>query len=165
MKETKVKTLLNVKDLYQYRMHHLYGSYKGFFGVLISVMALFTVAIRYRHLTSTWIVLLIVAGLFFTVFEPILLWFEAKDMLTRDPALGQELTFHFYEGGYSISDGKEMARHEYSEISKVDSDKHNVYLYLGKKDARIIPKRGIEDKETFRELMLKEVHADFIKVR
>ena len=78
-KELKFEMNLTAGDLWKFSMHHANSGMKGMVNLIFTVTALFLLAARWTTLSMGQRLLLVVCALLFTVWQPVLLYWKARD--------------------------------------------------------------------------------------
>ena len=101
-------------DLYDYMLHHTYGSMSGLIGAVagaLMVVAGFSGAG----------VLCIIAGIVILLYLPVTLFLKSKQQFLANPVFKQPLHYKLTEEGIEVSQGEEVQSQKWEDMYKVVS--------------------------------------------
>lgn len=147
MEQIKFQVKIGVKDLYHFLMVYNYKSVGGIFGVGLSLACLFGFFISWNGKWDGSQVLLLLAGLLFTVIQPVMLWKKAMVQVLKNPVFKQPLEYALSEKGISIAQGEQESQLPWTSIIKVKADREQILLYTSRVNACIWPKKQLAEQE------------------
>ena len=169
MEKIELDIKITEKDLFGFNMYHSYHSIQTWLfaglGVVITGLALTT----FNKVDITYTMLYILAGLLFVFYTPINLKTQSKLAMRTGGAISEKMKYEFSESGIKVSlsecDDKEMKDSTatsvpWALIFKIKETKKAFYIYTSPKNASILPKVQIGDKEAMlKELFRKELET------
>lgn len=146
---------MKVGYMYSFLFQHLHRSFKGIFGVCISVAALvaFVMSFDGTEDTTRKIILLLI-GLLFTVVNPIMLLIKAKQQVMLSPIFKQPLQYTFSPMGMKVSQGEEEQFVTWEQILEVRKTASVLILYTSKNSGSILAFKEMGDKRQAVERMI-----------
>lgn len=125
--------------MYSFLFQHLHRSFKGIFGVLISIAALIAFVMSLDGSTdiSRKIILLII-GLLFTVVNPVLLWFKAYQQVKLSPIYKAPLQYDFSPEGIRVSQGEEEQFVTWKQVLEVRRTPSVLIIYTSRNAGSIL---------------------------
>lgn len=164
--EVKVTVPLNRKYVYNFLMHHTYFSFIGYVGILISLCAIGAAVFTWGKVESTTSILLIFAGLMFTVIQPLILYSRAGKSASQLEAYKIPMTYTFNSKGMYIEQGADAKLFRWDEIIKITSTRMSVLVYVGKQHGFILTKEALDGKVDDLKLLVKQyATAGYIKIK
>ena len=161
MKEYKISVKLNTLDMYSFLMRHEYGSVSGLFGLGVSLVSLVALLAGVGRGDRNMQILLGLAALCFTVFNPLRLFFRAQKQLTLNPTFHKPIEYTFGEAGMHIAQGEEQMDVAWIDMKKLVHGKRIMILYLSRVVGYIFPKSqcGEQYEELAAAIQLKMAQA------
>lgn len=146
---------MKVGYMYSFLFQHLHRSFKGIFGVCISVAALvaFVMSFDGTEDTTRKIILLLI-GLLFTVVNPIMLLIKAKQQVMLSPIFKQPLQYTFSPMGMKVSQGEEEQFVTWEQILEVRKTASVLILYTSKNSGSILAFKEMGNKRQAVERMI-----------
>lgn len=146
---------MKVGYMYSFLFQHLHRSFKGYFGVCISVAALvaFVMSFDGTEDTTRKIILLLI-GLLFTVVNPIMLLIKAKQQVMLSPIFKQPLQYTFSPMGMKVSQGEEEQFVTWEQILEVRKTASVLILYTSKNSGSILAFKEMGNKRQAVERMI-----------
>lgn len=148
---------MKVSYMYSFLFQHLHRSFKGIFGVCISLAALvmFVFSFDGQGDTTRTIILLLI-GLLFTVVNPLMLLVRAKQQVMLSPIFKQPLQYTFTSAGMKVSQGDEEQFVTWEQILEVRKTASILILYTSKNSGSILAFREMGEERQAVETMIAE---------
>ena len=127
-------------DLYDYMLHHTYGSASGLIG---SVAGALMVVAAFMGAG----ILCLIAGLIILLYLPVSLFLKSKQQFLANPAFKMPLHFRMTDEGLEVSQGEETQSQKWEDIHKAISTTKSIIVYTTAVNASIFPRRELGDKE------------------
>lgn len=135
----RVSVGMKVGYMYSFLMQHTHRSFKGIFGVCISVAALVAFALSFDgNGDTTRKVILLIIGLLFTVVNPIILLIKAQQQVLLSPVYKNPLTYLFTEDGMTVSQGGQEQSLAWNAILEIRKTASVLIIYTAKNTASIL---------------------------
>lgn len=135
----QVSVGMKVGYMYSFLMQHTHRSFKGIFGVCISVSALVAFALSFDGSgDTTRRVILLIIGLLFTVVNPIILLIKAQQQVLLSPVYKNPLTYRFTEDAMTVSQGEQEQSLAWNAILEVRKTASVLIIYTAKNSASIL---------------------------
>lgn len=164
--EVKASVRLQTKQMFNFLMHHTYFSFLGYIGILISICSFGAVIYTWGSLPVENIILLIIAGMMFTVVQPLMLYRKAYMQITKNDMFSRPIEYVFNSGGIDITQEPDSTHINWNDVIKVTSTSMSVLIYLSKVRAFIITKEALgEQFDTFKAIVSKNAGAKYIKIK
>ncbi len=130
---------MKVGYMYSFLFQHLHRSFKGIFGVCISIAALVAFFMSFDGTEDTTRkVILLLIGLLFTVINPIMLLIKAKQQVMLSPIFKQPLQYAFSPAGMKVSQGEEEQFVTWEQILEVRKTPSVLILYTSRSSGSIL---------------------------
>lgn len=146
-------------DLYDYMLHHTYGSMSGLIGAVagaLMVVAGFSGAG----------VLCIIAGIVILLYLPVTLFLKSKQQFLANPAFKQPLHYKLTEEGIEVSQGEEIQSQKWEDMYKAVSTTKSLVIYTTAVNAAIFPRRDLgEQLPAVIEIISKHMPPKKVKIR
>lgn len=120
---------VRTKDMRSFLFSHNYSSFSGWFGVIISLIALVMVIAGREKYGTAEICILIFLALLFTVIRPLQIVNQAKRQVARQDMFKKPIRYNVCKEGIVISQGDEFANVLWADIRKLKETKRQ-YLYI-----------------------------------
>lgn len=140
---------ISVKDMQGFVLRHTYKSISGWFGVIISLVALGMVCYGWNTYGNMEKTALIILALLFTVVQPIQLMFKARNQVKSQEMFKIPLIYNLCDEGIVVRQGEQKVSILWEDISKVVNTKKAVYIYTSPVSAFIFPKEQLGDVDEF----------------
>ena len=139
---------LRYRDIYRFLLFKNYRSSQGItpiiLAVLIVVVASFSTGKIPLHFT---IIYYICAGIFL-VYQPILLFFQARAQINRNLVLKNAIRYQFSEEGIKAVSGAVIEDNvisvSWDEVLMVRETGRELFIFRDRENAFVLPKKGIE---------------------
>lgn len=155
--EVSISVRMKVGYMYSFLFQHLHRSFKGIFGVCISVAALVAFFMSFDGTADTTKkVILLVIGLLFTVVNPILLFFKACRQVSMSPIYKRPLEYTFSEEGVKVEQGEEEQFVTWKQILEIRKTPSVLILYTSRNAGSIIAFREMGNKRQAVEAIIAE---------
>lgn len=146
-------------DLYDYMLHHTYGSMSGLIGAVagaLMVVAGFSGAG----------VLCIIAGIVILLYLPVTLFLKSKQQFLANPAFKQPLHYKLTEEGIEVSQGEEVQSQKWEDMYKAVSTTKSLVIYTTAVNAAIFPRRDLGERlPAVIEIISKHMPPKKVKIR
>lgn len=157
--QQEISLSVNMKTgyMYSFLFQHLHRSFKGIFGVCISLAALvaFVMSLGSTEDTTRKVILLVI-GLLFTVVNPVLLLIRAQKQVMLSPIYKQPLQYTFCKEGMKVSQGDEEQSIEWNRIVEVRKTSSILIIYTSRNSGSILAFKEMGDKRQYVERVIAE---------
>lgn len=126
-------------DLYDYMLHHTYGSASGLIG---SVAGALMVVAAFMGAG----ILCLIAGLIILLYLPFSLFLKSKQQFLSNPSFRQPLHYKMTQEGLEVSQGEEIQSRKWEEMYKAVSTQKSIILYTTAVNASVFPRRELGEK-------------------
>lgn len=158
--EVRVRT----KDLYGFTMYHAYSGFMGKIWLLFSVFCLAAAVWTWGDVSVQGTVVFVVLGLLFTVINPLMLYYKCLRRVAKTPVYKTPFRYILTKDGFSVSQGEETGRMNWSDLFQIICTKKAVYLCPDPLHAQIISLEQLGDqKEELKEFLRTQVSRDVRK--
>lgn len=150
MKERiRVKIRTSLKDLYAFMLYHTYTGFEGLFGLLCGILCLIAGLGFADRLGFPWFLVADVFGILYTIGNPVILYARAIKQAKKSIVFVNDIIYFMDTNGFSIKVAQESARFEWSEVTKVVCVGKRLLIYMGRKNAYILPleQLGVQTEE------------------
>ena len=157
--ELEFDVKVNSKVLYDYMLHHTYGSFQGVLGTAAGALMLVGFA-------ATGYVIWLIAGVVLLAYLPWSLFLRSKQQMLNTPAFKEPLHYRMTEEGVEISqkDAKEFQKWEH--MYKVTSTGKSIILYTSSVNACIFPRTDLKENEVaVIEMISKHMPTNKVKIK
>lgn len=144
---------IGTKDMFYFFMRHNYACFSGLFGLFISFGALILLAVRFSQYTMGAKCLLVLAGLLFTVIQPLQLLLKAANQIKRTPMFWEPIRYTFREDGLELSQKDQGGVIPWEEMMKIIDTGKYLIIYITRMRAYILPKNQIDHLEEIKEVI------------
>ncbi len=141
------KVKVRVKDMRHFLFRHNYSSLSGWFGVIISVVALGMAFVGREKYSELELGILLFLGLLFTVIRPIQIVFQARRQVKRQEMFNKPIEYHMCNDGIVIMQDDDYANVAWEGIMKLRITGKAVMIYTSPLMAFILPKDQMEDAD------------------
>ena len=145
MEDIKLSISLKIKNMYIFQMKHAYHGVQGIVAILISVVSLIFYA--FTHSTNQYVtnLMLIFAGLLFTVFVPFKTLYSSFKIIALTPVFRKPLDYCFCEEGIKVSQDGDEALLPWEAVIKVDEFMNQLHIYSSPRNGYILPNSQLKD--------------------
>lgn len=155
--EISLPVHMKVSYMYSFLFQHLHRSFKGIFGVCISIAALVAFVMSLDGSTDTTRkVILLVIGLLFTVINPIMILFKAQQQVMLSPIFKQPLQYTFSTEGMKVAQGEEEQFVTWEQILEVRKTSSILILYTSRNSGSIVAFKEMGEKRQMVETIIAE---------
>lgn len=147
------RILLKEKDMRHFMFRHTYTSFSGWFGVLLSLIALVMLIIGWKQYDIIHIVALGILALLFTVVQPIQIVLRAKRQIKQQDMFHDTLIYNLCEEGILVRQGEQYVNVEWSGIRKITNTRKAMFIYTSPVRAFILPYDQIDDSGEFKRII------------
>ena len=138
--ELEFDVKVDSKVLYDYMLHHTYGSFQGVLGTGVGALMLVGFAV-------TGYVIWLIAGIVLLAYLPWSLFLKSKQQMLSTPAFKKPLHYRMTEDGVEISQGEAKEFQKWEHMTKATSTGKSIILYTSPVNASIFPRADLKDKE------------------
>lgn len=138
--ELEFDVKVNSKVLYDYMLHHTYGSFQGVLGTAVGALMLIGFAI-------TKYVIWLIAGIVLLAYLPWSLFLRSKQQMLNTPAFKEPLHYRMTEQGVEISQGETKEFQKWEHMYKATSTGKSIILYTSAVNACIFPREDLKGNE------------------
>lgn len=150
---------MNSGVLYDYMLHHTYGSFQGVLGTAVGAMMLI-------GFFSTGYVIWLIGGIVILAYLPCSLFLRSKQQILKTPAFQKPLHFHMTEEGVEISQGDRKEFQAWRDMVKATSTGKSIILYTSAVNASIFPRKDLQEKEVaVIEMISKHMEPKKVKIK
>ena len=138
--ELEFDVKVNSKVLYDYMLHHTYGSFQGVLGTAVGALMLVGFAV-------TKYMIWLIAGIVLLVYLPWSLFLRSKQQMLNTPAFKEPLHYRMTEQGVEISQGEAKEFQKWEHMYKATSTGKSIILYTSAVNACIFPREDLKGNE------------------
>ena len=155
--KTEFEIKITTGDMYRFFMYHAYHGASGIFSVVAGMaLLIYFFATMGDGVSNSWIYLLF--GVLFLVYQPWTLYTQAVKQAKLNPVFKEPLHYELSEEGIAVTQGEAASQMEWSAVSKVRETARCILVYTGKRNACILVKNQMGEKEKeVREILKKYV--------
>ena len=157
--ELEFDVKVNSKVLYDYMLHHTYGSFQGVLGTAVGALMIVGYA-------ATGYMIWLIAGVILLAYLPWSLFLKSKQQMLSTPAFKEPLHYRMTEEGVEISqkDVKEFQKWEH--MYKATSTGRSIILYTSSVNACIFPRADLKGNEVaVIEMISKHMPTNKVKIK
>ncbi len=133
--DVKMKT----KDMYQFLLYHTYSRFSGWFGVFLSLGAIFLLVKNFDMYDDQRRLILFVIGLLFTVVNPIMLLSKAYQQVKLNPVYKKPLHYAISDIGITIAQEEQEQTMEWEQMYKYHEFCGSIYVFTSRIHAFVFP--------------------------
>ena len=157
--ELELEIKIDAKVLYDYMLHHTYGSFQGVLGTAIGALMII-------GFISTQYVIWLIGGLVLLAYLPWSLFLRSKQQMINTPAFQEPLHYRITEQGVEISQNEKKEFQSWEQMVKATSTRKSIILYTSKVNASIFPRKDLGEKEVLLiEMISKHMEAKRVKIK
>lgn len=130
---------MRTKDMYKFLLCHTYSSFSGWFGVILSLIALGLLVMDFDGYDDAAKLVLIMIALAFTVLNPLMLLSTAKRQVLTNAVYKKPLHYTLTEEGIAVSQDDQEETMLWDRIRKVKQFGGVYIVYTSKVHAFIFP--------------------------
>lgn len=138
-KQIEFDIKMRTKDIYKFLLYHTYSGFGGWFGVILSVIALVLLITDFNSYDDAGKMVLIVIALAFTVVNPIMLLSKAKQQVLTNAVYKKPLHYTFTEEGIQVSQEEQAETMPWDRLQKAKQFGGVLIVYTSKVHAFIFP--------------------------
>lgn len=127
------------KDLYDYMLHHTYGSLSGLIGAVAGALMVVAGFSGAGGLCT-------IAGVIILLYLPITLLLKAKQQFLANAAFKKPLHYKLTEEGIEVSQGEEVQSQKWEDMHKAVSTTKSLIVYTTPVNATIFPKKDLGEQ-------------------
>lgn len=147
------KILLKAKDMRHFMFRHNYSSLSGWFGILISLIALVMVILGYNVYGNIQKIVLIILALMFTVIQPLQIVLKAGQQIKRQDMFHDTLVYNLCRDGLLVRQGDQHVNIPWDSIRKIVYTSKAVFIYTSPVRAFILPFDQIQSPDEVKHIL------------
>ena len=157
--ELEFDVKVNSKVLYDYMLHHTYGSFQGVLGTAVGALMLVGFA-------ATGYVIWLIAGIVLLAYLPWSLFLKSKQQMLNTPAFKEPLHYRMTEEGVEISQKEAKEFQKWEDMYKATSTGKSIILYTSAVNACIFPRADLKGNEVaVIEMISKHMPTNKVKIK
>ena len=157
--ELEFDVKVDSKVLYDYMLHHTYGSFQGVLGTAVGALMLVGFA-------TTGYVIWLIAGIVLLVYLPWSLFLKSKQQMLSTPAFKEPLHYRMTKEGVEISQKEVKEFQKWEHMYKATSTGKSIILYTSKVNACIFPRADLKENEVaVIEMISKHMPTNKVKIK
>ena len=157
--ELEFDVKVDSKVLYDYMLHHTYGSFQGVLGSAVGALMLVGFAM-------TGYVIWLIAGIVLLAYLPWTLFIKSKQQMLATPAFKEPLHYRMTEEGVEISQNESKEFQKWEHMHKATSTPKSIILYTSPVNACIFPRKDLKDNQAaVIEMISKHMPGEKVKIR
>lgn len=133
--EIELDVKINSSILYDYMMHHTYGSLQGLIGTTVGALLVCAYFMGYG-------MVYLIFGCVIIGYLPCSLWLKSKQQ-AANPAFRETLHYRLCEEGIEVSQGEMVQMTSWDSVNKASSTRLSYLLYTSKRGAFILPRSSM----------------------
>jgi hypothetical protein len=146
---------MKVRYMYSFLFQHLHRSFRGIFGVVLSLAALVMFFLSLgEDADATRLIILLIIGLLFTVVNPVMLWFKAQQQVILSPVFKKPLTYAFSEEGMTVIQEEQSQFLEWNKVVAVRKTGTVLIIYTSRNSGSILAWKELGKSRKDVELMV-----------
>lgn len=143
------QVLIGVRDMQHFVLRHMYRSFSGWFGVIISAAAVVMLCMGWNVYGNMEKIALIVLSLLFTVVQPVQLLMKAKRQVTSQETFKTPIIYNLCKDGIVVRQDEQKVSVSWDDISRFVETRKAFFLYTSPVRAFIFPKHSLGDSAEF----------------
>jgi hypothetical protein len=136
---------VEAKDLFRFNMYHIYHTFSGVLGMVISIAALVGAVLTYGTVNTTYTVALLLVGCMYTLIHPFSVYSKCK-ATAKSKTYAQPFEYVFGEDGFSVTQGDQHVDYKWESIARVKKAGSNIMIYMDKIHAHILPAEKLDGR-------------------
>lgn len=150
---------MNSAVLYDYMLHHTYGSFQGVLGTAVGALLL-------MGFFSTGYMIWLIGGVVILIYLPCSLFLRSKQQIQKTPAFHKPLHFRMTKEGVEISQEGNREFQSWNQMVKATSTGKSIILYTSPVNASIFPRKDLKEKEVaVIEMISKHMDPKKVKIK
>lgn len=130
---------MRTRDIYKFLLCHTYSGFGGWFGVILSVIAIVLLVTDFNSYDDAGKMVLIMIALAFTVVNPIMLLSKAKQQVLTNAVYKKPLHYAFTEDGIKVSQEEQEETMSWDRLQKTRQFSGVFIVYTSRVHAFIFP--------------------------
>ena len=157
--ELEFDVKVDSKVLYDYMLHHTYGSFQGVLGTAVGALMLVGFAV-------TKYIIWLIAGIVLLAYMPWSLFLKSKQQMLNTPAFKEPLHYKLDDEGITISQGEVSQSQKWEDMYKAVSTNKSIIVYTSKVNATIFPRKQLgEDVVKVIQIISSHMPPKKVKIR
>lgn len=130
---------MRTKDIYKFLLCHTYSGFGGWFGVILSMIAIILLVTDFNRYDDAGKMVLIMIALAFTIVNPLMLLSKAKQQVLTNAVYKKPLHYTFTEEGIEVSQEGQAETMPWGGLQKKKQFSGVLIVYTSKVHAFIFP--------------------------
>lgn len=157
--ELEFDITMDAGTLYDYMLHHTYGTFQGLFGTGVGALMIIGFG-------ATGYVLWLIGGIIILAYLPCTLFLKSRQQMLANPAFKRPLHFRMTEEGVEISQGEKKEFQKWKDMVKATSTTKSIILYTSSINASVFPRKALGEKEVLViEMICKHMEPGKVKIK
>ena len=157
--ELEFDVKVDSKVLYDYMLHHTYGSFQGVLGTAVGALMLV-------GFVTTGYMIWLIAGVVLLAYLPWSLFLKSKQQMLNTPAFKEPLHYRMTEEGVEISQKEVKEFQKWEHMYKATSTGKSIILYTSNVNACIFPRANLKENEVaVIEMISKHMPTNKVKIK
>ena len=135
------------KEIYRFTIYHMYHSFAGIFGVVLSIMALVNLITSFDKMSDQSRTIMTIVAAWFLVFEPLRMLARSKSQMKLVKAYKKPLDYTVNADGVTVSQDEQSQTIEWEKLYRIVETKSQFLVYSNRINSFIFPKSCMEGKE------------------
>lgn len=138
---------MTAKEVYRFTLYHVYHSASGLIGITLSLVAIVYLLLDFSHMSDLNRTITIIIALWFTVWEPVMMFSRSKAQVKRNKVYQKPLNYRIDENGIEVSQDEECQVIEWGKLLKIVETKTQFLVYSSRIHSFIFPKSLMDGQE------------------
>ena len=139
---------LRYRDIYRFLMYKNYRSSQGIIPIILAVLIAVVAAFSTGKIPVTFTVIYYVCAGIFVIYQPILLFFQARAQINKNLVLKNAIRYQLSEEGIKAVSGAVIEDNvismSWDEIRMVRETRQELFIFRDRENAFVLPKSGME---------------------
>lgn len=132
-------------EVFKFTLYHSYHKLSGLIGILLSLIALVILIVSFSELDDRNKTILTIVALWFTILEPLTLFFRARTQVKKNKAYQKPLEYLMNSEGITVSQDEQQQTIAWDKLMKIVETKTQYLVYSSRIHAFVFPKKSIGD--------------------
>ena len=139
---------LRYRDIYRFLLYKNYRSSQGITPIILAVLVVLVAVFSMGRIPFHFTVIYFICAAIFLIYQPILLFFQARAQIKKNLVLSNPILYTLSEGGIKAVSGAviedNVIEMRWDEILMVRETKHELFIFRDKENAFVLPKAATE---------------------
>ena len=139
---------LRYRDIYRFLMYKNYRSSQGITPIILAVLVVLVASFSSGKIPFHFTVIYYICAAIFLIYQPILLFFQARAQIKRNLVLSNPIRYEFSEEGIKAVSGAviedNVIEMPWDEILMVRETRSELFIFRDKENAFVLPKDATE---------------------